>query len=136
MILAEIMTFLFYCKIPFIFQDYDHMDPEPRFKEHSRGKQSKKGMCSLVVLQVIICVLAVLIISVCVSVFPDDPYYCGLRARIPNFAKSKAQRDRESSRMASQQPPPQQQNSQPQQPPLNPGVHHPMAAWHHGARGY
>ena len=20
---------------------------------------------------------------------PDDPYYCGLRARIPNFAKSK-----------------------------------------------
>ena len=67
MILAEIMTFLFYCKIPFIFQDYDHMDPEPRFKEHSRGKQSKKGMCSLVVLQVIICVLAVLIICVCVS---------------------------------------------------------------------
>ena len=26
---------------------------------------------------------------------PDDPYYCGLRARIPNFAKSKAQREKE-----------------------------------------
>ena len=25
----------------------------------------------------------------------DDPYYCGLRARIPNFAKSKAQKERE-----------------------------------------
>ncbi|KAF4527901.1 hypothetical protein B566_EDAN011292 [Ephemera danica] len=23
-------------------------------------------------------------------VFADDPYYCGLRARIPNFAKSKS----------------------------------------------
>merc|ERR1711953_1482830 len=66
----------------------------------------------------------------------DDPYYCGLRARIPNFAKSKAQRDRESTRMASQQHPqqPQQNSQQPQQPPLNPGVHHPMAAWHHGGR--
>lgn len=21
--------------------------------------------------------------------FPDDPYYCGLRARVPNFAKTK-----------------------------------------------
>jgi len=68
--------------------------------------------------------------------FPDDPYYCGLRARIPNFAKSKAQRDRESTRMASQHPQQPQQNSQqPQQPPINPGVHHPMAAWHHGGRG-
>lgn len=26
---------------------------------------------------------------------PDDPYYCGLRARIPNFAKSKAQKEKE-----------------------------------------
>ena len=60
--------------------------------------------------------------------FPDDPYYCGLRARIPNFAKSKAQRDRETSRMPSQ--PPQQQ------PQMNPAVHHPMAAWHPGPRGY
>ena len=25
----------------------------------------------------------------------DDPYYCGLRARIPNFAKSKAQKEKE-----------------------------------------
>ena len=134
MILAEIMTFLFYCKIPFIFQDYDHMDPEPRFKEHSRGKQSKKGMCSMsCTASYNMCPCCSNYLCLC---FPDDPYYCGLRARIPNFAKSKAQRDRESSRMASQQPPPQQQNSQPQQPPLNPGVHHPMAAWHHGARGY
>lgn len=28
----------------------------------------------------------------------DDPYYCGLRARIPNFAKTKAQKEKESSR--------------------------------------
>lgn len=28
----------------------------------------------------------------------DDPYYCGLRARIPNFAKSKAQKERERER--------------------------------------
>ena len=26
----------------------------------------------------------------------EDPYYCGLRARIPNFAKSKAQKEKES----------------------------------------
>ena len=25
----------------------------------------------------------------------DDPYYCGLRARIPNFAKTKAQKEKE-----------------------------------------
>jgi len=95
--------------------DYDHMQDHehaPRFKEDfkSRGKQSKK----------------------------DDPYYCGLRARIPNFAKSKVQKEKESSRMA-------QQQQQQQQPPastvqaveraaLRPTqVHgHPMAAWHHG----
>jgi len=100
-------------------KDYDHMEAD-HHRGHgggykggngeSRGKQSKK----------------------------DDPYYCGLRARIPNFAKSKVQKEKESngSRM---QPP------QPQQPPgnngsasaLSPthGVHHPMA-WHQGARGY
>ena len=27
--------------------------------------------------------------------FSDDPYYCGLRARIPNFAKSRAQKEKE-----------------------------------------
>ena len=72
--------------------------------------------------------------------FSDDPYYCGLRARIPNFAKSKVQKEKESSRMAQQQ--------QQQQPPastvqaveraaLRPTqVHgHPMAAWHHGGGG-
>jgi len=95
--------------------DYDHMQDHehaPRFKGESRGKQSKK----------------------------DDPYYCGLRARIPNFAKSKVQKEKESSRMAQQQ--------QQQQPPastvqaveraaLRPTqVHgHPMAAWHHGGGG-
>lgn len=73
--------------------DYmDHME-EPRLKGESRGKQSKK----------------------------DDPYYCGLRARIPNFAKSKVQKEKESSRM-------QQQHAQ-----QATNVHHPMAAWHHGA---
>merc|ERR1712038_813957 len=81
--------------------DYDHME-EARFKVESRGKQSKK----------------------------DDPYYCGLRARIPNFAKSKVQKEKETSRMASaaaSQQAPQQQSQQPGM-----GVHHPMAAWHGG----
>ena len=31
----------------------------------------------------------------CNLFFSDDPYYCGLRARIPNFAKSKAQKEKE-----------------------------------------
>jgi len=78
--------------------DYDHME-EARFKVEPRGKHSKK----------------------------DDPYYCGLRARIPNFAKSKVQKEKESSRMAA---------SQAQQSPNGNGVHHPMAAaagaWQHG----
>ena len=30
-----------------------------------------------------------------VLMFSDDPYYAGLRARIPNFAKSKAQKEKE-----------------------------------------
>jgi hypothetical protein len=34
---------------------------------------------------------------------PDDPYYCGLRARIPNFAKTKAQKDKEAMRLAASQ---------------------------------
>ena len=29
------------------------------------------------------------------TIISDDPYYCGLRARIPNFAKSKAQKEKE-----------------------------------------
>jgi hypothetical protein len=33
----------------------------------------------------------------------DDPYYCGLRARIPNFAKTKIQKDKEAMRMAASQ---------------------------------
>ena len=66
----------------------------------------------------------------CISI-SDDPYYCGLRARIPNFAKSKAQKEKETP------------SSRVTQNPLGPAAgvmpaphHHPMAAWHHGARGY
>ena len=50
--------------------DYDELEEERgvhRREQMERGKQSKK----------------------------DDPYYCGLRARIPNFAKSKAQKEKE-----------------------------------------
>ena len=57
--------------IPVVFQpDYEHMAEEryrQQMQEMGRGKQSKK----------------------------DDPYYCGLRARIPNFAKTKAQKEKE-----------------------------------------
>ena len=35
--------------------------------------------------------------------YTDDPYYCGLRARIPNFAKTKAQKDKEAMRLAASQ---------------------------------
>ena len=35
--------------------------------------------------------------------FLDDPYYCGLRARIPNFAKTKIQKDKEAMRLAASQ---------------------------------
>ena len=35
--------------------------------------------------------------------FVDDPYYCGLRARIPNFAKTKIQKDKEAMRLAASQ---------------------------------
>ncbi len=52
----------------------------------------------------------------------DDPYYCGLRARIPNFAKSKAQKEKEASRMQVSA----QVNAQAH---MNPAGH-PMAAWH------
>jgi len=103
--------------------DYDHMEDHqhaPRFKGETRGKQSKK----------------------------DDPYYCGLRARIPNFAKSKVQKEKESSRMAQQQQQQQQQQSPAsaaaaahaaERAALSPNqVHgqHPMAAWHHQGGGH
>lgn len=80
--------------------DYDHMD-EQRFRQQleSRSKQSKK----------------------------DDPYYCGLRARIPNFAKSKAQKEKEASRIQAAQ-----QSAAAQAPQV---AGHPLA-WHGPARGY
>ena len=59
----------------------------------------------------------------------DDPYYCGLRARIPNFAKSKAQKEKEATKYAVTQ---QQQTISP--PSALPGQvppHHPMM-WHRG----
>ena len=37
-----------------------------------------------------------LIFLIVITISADDPYYCGLRARIPNFAKSKAQKEKES----------------------------------------
>ncbi|TRY71598.1 hypothetical protein TCAL_03422 [Tigriopus californicus] len=54
--------------------DYEHMVDEHRFRQQleARNKAPKKG-----------------------EKRSDDPYYCGLRARIPNFAKTKAQRDKE-----------------------------------------
>jgi len=58
----------------------------------------------------------------------DDPYYCGLRARIPNFAKTKAQKEKEAALRYSQQQ--QQQVAGGGQMPL--GAHPMMAAWHRG----
>ena len=61
----------------------------------------------------------------------DDPYYCGLRARIPNFAKSKAQKEREASRHAVTQQQQQQAISPPSALPGQVPPHHPMM-WHRG----
>ena len=66
----------------------------------------------------------------------DDPYYCGLRARIPNFAKSKAQKEKDAAKYAYTQ---QQQQQQQQQQAISPPSalptqvppHHPMM-WHRG----
>merc|ERR550534_3122440 len=87
--------------------DYEHMDDQ-RFQQQQmeRGKQSKK----------------------------DDPYYCGLRARIPNFAKTKAQKEKEAARYAAaaaaqQAQPPAVPPSAATGGPLPPG--HPMM-WHRG----
>ena len=62
----------------------------------------------------------------------DDPYYCGLRARIPNFAKSKAQKEKDAAKYAYTQQQQQQQAIAP--PSALPGQvppHHPMM-WHRG----
>ena len=64
--------------------------------------------------------------------FIDDPYYCGLRARIPNFAKSKAQKEKDAAKYAYTQQQQQQQAIAP--PSALPGQvppHHPMM-WHRG----
>lgn len=63
--------------------------------------------------------------------FLDDPYYCGLRARVPNFvAKSKAKESMPSKRYSI---------AQQQQPPPLPSLHqhhlhkhhvHPHPMWH------
>ena len=62
------------------------------------------AILAILVLLVILAILAILVILAILAIralkslqplFPDDPYYCGLRARIPNFAKSKAQKEKE-----------------------------------------
>lgn len=69
--------------------------------------------------------------------FLDDPYYCGLRARVPNFvSKSKTKEAVPSKRFSVSQ----QQGPPPQQIMLHPHNHmnthsmHPRALWH--ARSY
>ena len=111
---------------------------ESRLRHHqpteSRGKQSKKGSFQTKKIHFSKSMLNDGsyhdLQFLCISI-SDDPYYCGLRARIPNFAKSKAQKEKETP------------SSRVTQNPLGPAAgvmpaphHHPMAAWHHGARGY
>lgn len=145
--------------------EYDPLE-EQRFRQaqESRGKQVKKGMVFKRDLACCRCPVQGLCLELNLKTdldrqpwFPedwlkccfliahltDDPYYCGLRARIPNFAKTKAQRDKEaSSRFAAsqqqlqqvqQQPQPQQQQILPPHAPLPGQVppHHPMM-WHRG----
>ena len=114
--------------------DYEHME-EQRFRQQmERGKQSKKGEKKAFLKSSIRNETPVLRLDKqthVLSAFPDDPYYCGLRARIPNFAKTKAQKEKDAARYAAAVA--QQQS---QQPPaatpsggLPPG--HPMM-WHRG----
>ena len=69
---------------------------ESRFRQQleARNKNSKKNerkhgkiahFISLIILRVYLSHVIIV----------DDPYYCGLRARIPNFAKSRAQKEKE-----------------------------------------
>jgi hypothetical protein len=62
--------------------------------------------------------------------YSDDPYYCGLRARIPNFAKTKAQKDKEAMRLAASQELPMPNNGAGAL-----GLPHPDV-WHKPQRGY
>jgi len=61
----------------------------------------------------------------------DDPYYCGLRARIPNFAKSKAQKEKDAAKYAYTQQQQQQAIAPPSALPGQVPPHHPMM-WHRG----
>ncbi|KAJ8941437.1 hypothetical protein NQ318_016069 [Aromia moschata] len=98
---------------------YPHDIPKPDYDDHvtdnrlksftsSRGKEKSKD-----------------------SKKYDDPYYCGLRARVPNFvAKSKAKEPAPSKRfsISQQQGPPQQVMMHPHNH-MNPHMH-PRAMWH------
>ncbi len=78
----------------------------------------------------------------------DDPYYCGLRARIPNFAKSKSQKEKEANAIYARLPAHQQSallaaaaaaNAAAAagggHPPHHPGMGHPQAGhWQGPAR--
>ena len=83
--------------------------------------------------------------------FPDDPYYCGLRARIPNFAKSKSQKEKEANALYARLPAHAQaaiahaaaaQHAAAHGGGPSGGAHHPGGpaghpmAWHGPARGY
>eukprot|EP00095_Tigriopus_kingsejongensis_P004392 maker-scaffold93_size381549-snap-gene-0.14 protein:Tk04392 transcript:maker-scaffold93_size381549-snap-gene-0.14-mRNA-1 annotation:"AGAP007416-PA" len=88
--------------------DYEHMVDEHRFRQQLEARNkaaSKKGE----------------------NKRSEDPYYCGLRARIPNFAKTKAQRDKEANTIYSRLP----AHVQPQ---AHPAYGH--LGWPGPARGY
>merc|ERR1712110_1042394 len=86
--------------------NYEHMEEQRFRQQETRGKHKK-----------------------------DDPYYCGLRARIPNFAKSKAQKEKDAAKYAYTQQQQQQQQQQAISPPsalpTQVPPHHPMM-WHRG----
>jgi len=63
----------------------------------------------------------------------DDPYYCGLRARIPNFAKTKSQKDKDAVRMSASQELPLVNGPQTG----NGAIGYPgHDVWHKSSRGY
>lgn len=57
----------------------------------------------------------------------DDPYYCGLRARIPNFAKSKSQKEKEANALYARLPAHSKSAMALQHSPYGPVGHY--AAW-------
>lgn len=108
--------------------DYDDHEEEARLKPFpsSRGKEKSKDNKKYGNLPCFS--LRSFVFNVEFCAFSDDPYYCGMRARVPNFvSKSKTKEPVPYKRFSISQ----QQHPHPQPPPLMHQHHmHPNPMWH------